>query len=64
MVTASLCNGGEGISGGGPWLSPWAEISAGLWMVHSNVVEKIKFLDVIKTVNIKMKMNIKHFHHL
>ena len=45
-VTASLCYGGEDVGSGGPWLCLWAEISAGPWMVHSNVIEKIKLLAV------------------
>jgi hypothetical protein len=45
-LTASLCYGGEGVGGGGPWLCLWAEISAGLSMVHSNVIEKNKLLTV------------------
>ena len=45
-VTASLCYGGEDVGSGGPWLCLWAEISAGPWMVHSNVIEKIKVLAV------------------
>ena len=40
-----------------------------LYVLHlTNIVftlkQKTNFLDVIKMVNIKMKMNIKHFHHL
>jgi len=43
-VTASLCYEGEGIGGGGSRLCLWAEISTGPWLVHSNVIEKIKIL--------------------
>jgi hypothetical protein len=35
-MSASLCYGG--------WLCLWAEISTGSFMVHSNVIEKIKLL--------------------
>ena len=51
-VTASLCYGGEDVGSGGPWLCLWAKISAGPWMVHSNVIEKIKIIscqnDILK----------------
>ena len=43
-VADSFCYGGGGVVGGGPWLCLWAEISTGLWMVRSNVIEKIKLL--------------------
>ena len=42
VVAASLWYGGEGVGGGGLWLCLWAKISTGPWMVHSNVIEKIK----------------------
>ncbi len=42
VVAASLSYGGEGVCSGGLWLFLWAEISTGLWIVGSNVIEKFK----------------------
>ena len=42
VVAASLCYGGEGVGGGRLWLCLRAEIPTGPWMVHSNVIGKIK----------------------
>ena len=54
-MSASLCYGGEGVGGGGPWLCLWAEISTGPSMVNSDVIEnKIKLL-AFKLVNKKGK---------
>ena len=44
VVAASLCYGGEGIGGCSLWLCLWAEISTGPWMVHSDVIEKIRII--------------------
>ncbi len=42
VVAAFLCYGGDGVGGGGLLLCLWAEIQTGVWMVHSNVIGKIK----------------------
>ena len=46
MVTASLDSGGEGIGGGSLQLCLLTEITTGLWIVNSNVIEKNKLLPV------------------
>ena len=53
MVAASLWCGGEDVGGGGPWLCLWAKISTGPWMVHSDVIEKIRI--VIHQNNIRTR---------
>ena len=44
VVAASLWCGGEDVGGCGPWLCLWAKISTGPWMVHSDVIEKIRII--------------------